>query len=419
MLHGSVKRAPTYKHIKIWLRRMTVPCPLRVQTNIGNVCAIPTGDGKNMAATASSPEKTLASARQFVQECLSQNPVIVLGSGASAGLGLPTMTDLAKQIAEAVQALKLAGDETRKWEILKQALDANLGLEQALDRSNLDEQSTLYQTIIHTVWRSVTWGDLKAFAQTLADPERLLPHAKLFKYLFDSSTRRVSVITPNYDRLAEYGADQAGYCHQTGFSHGYRRNWQGPGRMPRLHRPDVRQDERTVEILKVHGSVDWFQTNGGELLALPLWAREEGTLELPTGAEPVIVPPTKSKYRQSQFDPYRSLMTEADRVLKAADAFLCVGYGFNDEHVQLYLTQSLRHRAKPLVMVTYSVTPKAAEALKQAAGSLRYCVLSAVLDREGKATPGKCRVATHEHPDGVEIEGIEAWSFDGFANEFL
>lgn len=372
-----------------------------------------------MASTPPDQERALSDAKQFVQECLSQSPVIVLGSGASAGLGLPTMDDLAARITKAVEELRLTEDDARRWETLKQALDAKLGLEQALDRANLDVRSLLYRTIIHAVWHCVTWGDLKAFGQTIADPSRLLPHARLFRYLFDSSTRRIGVITTNYDRLAEYGADQAGYCHQTGFSYGYRRIWQGPGRMPRLHRPDIRQDERTVEILKVHGSVDWFETTHGDLVALPVAANEEPALQLPLGAEPVIVPPTKEKYRQSQFDPYRSLMTEADRVLKGADAFVCIGYGFNDEHVQVYLTQSLRHRAKPLVMVTHSVTPKATEILKQAGGSLRYCVFSAVVDREGKAIPGKCRIATDEYPDGVEIEGIEAWSFDGFAAEFL
>ncbi|MBF0418485.1 MAG: SIR2 family protein [Magnetococcales bacterium] len=352
--------------------------------------------------------KVRSDAEQLVRECLAANPVVILGSGASVGLGLPTMGQLAERIVEEVGKLGL---DPAKWTVLFDAWQVGEGLEAALNKAQLDEASPLYAAIVDSVWKMVAWQDVMAFEKVRAG--HVLPHAKLFKYLFGSSARNVTVITPNYDRLAEYGADQGGFCHRSGFVGAYLRTWQGPTHAPRYLRGDVRQEDRTVDLLKVHGSLDWFRAEKDrDAIGLPVHASAEDNLKPPTGMRPVIVPPAKFKYAQTHFEPYRSLMTEADRVIKKAEAFLAIGFGFNDDHVQDHLTRAMRDRPKPLVMVTKSLTDMAKKALEDASKSLRYCVLT-----EGQ--PGTTMVYTDEHRTGVEIEGIDAWSFDGFANEYL
>lgn len=357
-------------------------------------------------------------AEQLVRECLAANPVVILGSGASVGLGLPTMGELAERIVDEVGKLGL---DPAKWATLFDAWQAGEGLEAALNKAQLDEASPLYAAIVDSVWKMVAWQDVKAFellrAEMAGPAPRFLPHAKLFKYLFGSSARNVTVITTNYDRLAEYGADQGGFCHRSGFAGGYLRTWRGPTHAPRYLRGDVRQEDRTVDLLKVHGSLDWFrEERDRDPIGLPVHAPAEDDLKPPTGMRPVIVPPAKSKYAQTHFEPYRSLMAEADRVFKGAEAFLAIGFGFNDDHVQDNLTRAMRDRPKPFVMVTKSLTDMAKQALDQASKSLRYCVLT-----EGQ--PGTTKVYTDQHrdkyPDGVEVEGIDAWRFDGFADEYL
>lgn len=349
-----------------------------------------------------------SAAEQLVRECLAANPVVILGSGASVGLGLPTMGQLAERIVDEVG--KLSPDPV-KWKIFSDSLQADEGLEAALNKAQLDEASPLYSAIVDSVWKMVAWQDVMAFEKVRAG--HVLPHAKLFKYLFGSSARNVTVITPNYDRLAEYGADQGGFCHRSGFVGGYLRTWQGPTHAPRYLRGDVRQEDRTVELLKVHGSLDWFREEGDrDPIGLPVHAPAEDDLKPPTGMRPVIVPPVSSKYAQTHFEPYRSLMAEADRAIKGAEAFLTIGFGFNDDHVQVNLTRAMRDRPKPFVMVTKSLTDKAWSALLQASKSMRFCVLL-----QGK--PGTTRIYTDEYRGGVEIEGIDAWSFDGFADEYL
>lgn len=348
-------------------------------------------------------------AETLVRECLAANPVVILGSGASVGLGLPTMGGLAERIVDEVGK---TNPDPVKWKTFTDSLQADEGLEAALNKAQLDEASPLYGAIVDSVWKMVAWQDIKAFETVRAG--HVLPHAKLFKYLFGSSSRNVTVITPNYDRLAEYGADQGGFCHRSGFVGGYLRTWQGPTHAPRYLRGDVRQGDRTVELLKVHGSLDWFREREGDRdpIGLPVHVPAEEDLKPPTGMRPVIVPPAKAKYAQTHFEPYRSLMAEADRVFKGAEAFLTIGFGFNDDHVQVNLTRAMRDRPKPLVMVTKSLSDMAKKALEQASKSLRYCVLT-----EGQQ--GTTKIYTDEHRDGVEVEGIDAWSFDGFADEYL
>lgn len=57
--------------------------------------------------------------------------------------------------------------------------------------------------------------------------------------------------------------------------------------------------------------------------------------------QPLVVTPGVSKYRESHKDPFRTVMTAADQVIREANCYLCVGYGFNDEHVQTVIRRLL------------------------------------------------------------------------------
>lgn len=56
--------------------------------------------------------------------------------------------------------------------------------------------------------------------------------------------------------------------------------------------------------------------------------------KFPTGYTPLIVPPGKEKYSTTHEEPYRTIIEEADKEFKRAGSFLCIGYGFNDSHIQ-------------------------------------------------------------------------------------
>jgi hypothetical protein len=98
-------------------------------------------------------------------------------------------------------------------------------------------------------------------------------------------------------------------------------------------------------------------------------------------------------------------MAEADRAFNTAEAFLCIGYGFNDEHIQEYLVRQLRHRGKPFVLVAKSLTDRARQAIDKIAAETRYCVLTEAQDTKGQPIEGKSRIATRDNPAGIDVEG--------------
>jgi hypothetical protein len=73
---------------------------------------------------------------------------------------------------------------------------------------------------------------------------------------------------------------------------------------------------------------------------------------------PMIVTPGNEKYKETHHDPFRTVMARADQALRASMSYLCIGYGFNDEHIQPIIIDENRNRNRAIVIVTKEVTPK-------------------------------------------------------------
>lgn len=70
----------------------------------------------------------------------------------------------------------------------------------------------------------------------------------------------------------------------------------------------------------------------------------------------MIVPPGKEKYSTTHDEPYRTIIEEADKEFKKAGSFLCIGYGFNDSHIQPKLISQIKSGGKPIVVITKKAT---------------------------------------------------------------
>ena len=77
--------------------------------------------------------------------------------------------------------------------------------------------------------------------------------------------------------------------------------------------------------------------------------------------DPMIVTPGNAKYKETHNDPFRTVMTEADKALRGSACYLCIGYGFNDEHIQPIIIDENRNKNKPIVIVTKEITDKMRE----------------------------------------------------------
>ena len=274
----------------------------------------------------------------LMQGYLENSPLIVLGSGASMPYGLPSMSNLADCIKS---------NDIVKNDPSYRAFCASLssdGLEKAIDSVSLKEDTI--KAIRTTTWEKVNRCDLDFLkTNTFSPPESLV---KLFEKVIAPTPNKAIVVTTNYDRLSDYAADGIRASSVIGFEGSYIKKFELPNTLVTAKR--VRARERIVEIWKVHGSLDWFMDAKGDIYSFPL------SQEIPAGFTPLIVPPGKDKYSITHNEPYRSVISEADKAFTTAGAFLCIGYGFNDEHIQPKLLAQIAN-GKPVVVLARTMTP--------------------------------------------------------------
>lgn len=272
-----------------------------------------------------------------MQGYLENSPLIVLGSGASMPYGLPSMSSL----SDCIKSSDIVKDDPN-YGAFCASLSSD-GLEKAIDSVSLNEETI--KAIRTTTWEEVNRCDLDYLkTNSFSPPESLV---KLFEKVIAPTPNKAVVVTTNYDRLPDYAADGIGASAVTGFEGTYIKKLELPNSSITTRR--VRARERVVEIWKVHGSLDWFTDTKGEIFSFPLLQ------EIPDGYSPLIVPPGKDKYSSTHNEPYRSIISEADKAFTTAGAYLCVGYGFNDEHIQPKLLAQIAN-GKPIVILVRTMT---------------------------------------------------------------
>ena len=363
-------------------------CPLSLKTpNMGNTGSIL---GSKERLLPKTPEDT---AIEAAQECLKQTPVIVLGSGASIPFGLPSMSDLSRQLLNSNPNLPTDG-ETCVWKHFITKLQTQ-DLESTL--SQVDISDALSDHIINQTWKYINDADQKVLDQVILN-RNLFPLTRLYKHLFDSTNYTVSVVTTNYDRLAEYAADCLDYQHYTGFTHGYFRHRQ-TGTRPFAMRDNRRV--RTVDIWKVHGCIDWFANGDNQIFAVPL------SKSIPQACHPAIVTPGVAKYERTHQEPFRSVISGADNALMQGKSYLCIGYGFNDDHIQPKLEERWEQGEAPLVILTKKLTESVKKMLAKANGQ-QFLAL--------EATEGGTKMWSNDYPDGHILDSVTLWKLEDFLN---
>ena len=327
------------------------------------------------------------------QECLKASPVIVLGSGASIPVGIPSMTDLAAHLIDFKPHKGLSRHDHESWHQFVSQLQCQ-DLESALATSSISE--SLSDLVIEQTWTLIKDADMEVFNKLIAD-RGLLPLARLYSHLFKSTNRTATVVTTNYDRLAEYAADAAGYCHYTGFTYGYFRRRQAT--QSRISFIQGTRRTQTVDIWKVHGCLDWFIDSSEQVVGVV------SAKSVPAGCRPAIVTPGVSKYAQTHQEPFRSVITGADNALMDAKAYLCVGFGFNDTHIQPKLMERWQQGDALLVILTKSLSESARVMLGNA-NRQKFLALE-------EAQNGTI-VRSNHCPAGQVLDDIDLWQLATF-----
>ncbi|ALZ77853.1 SIR2 family protein [Rheinheimera sp. F8] len=326
--------------------------------------------------------------KKQAQDYYNKAPLIILGSGASAAHGMSGMAALAKYLTENINISGLSTGEVTVWQNFCDKLTAGVDLESALHQVAVTELLT--SRIISTTWSLLNTEDINIYHKSLQN-QAMFPLSRLLSHMFESSLTRLNIVTTNYDRLAEYACDQARIHHYTGFTHGFFRQ---------LAAPNEINSARRVNIWKVHGSLDWFKSPLDDIVAL---SNIQG---IPVNYKPEIVTPGTQKYQTTHLEPYRSIINNADQAITMANSYLCIGYGFNDEHIQPKLMARCQRQNIPITIITYGLSDAARNLIKD--GKAKNC-----LAIERGASDDQSIVYSSLDKTSVTVER-NLWSLEGY-----
>jgi len=267
-----------------------------------------------------------------IQKFLKCPPVIIWGSGATVPYGLPTMNKLNDALKAGINGF-----------------DANNNnLETELGEVKYEKQMPEIKKII---WDTINMADCEIRKNIInggiGDFSAILNMIKKFK---EAHPKVLNIITTNYDRVLEH---IMGY-HCISFTDGF------GGQEFSLFCGDLFKKKNSINLIKVHGSLNWFQLD----------SKTRKIFSNDYTIDPTIIPPSKNKYQEAFKEPYRDLISKSDAFINNAGSFLVVGFGFNDEH----LTPKIKERVTqgtPLVLITKKITDSCHSELENA----KNCIL--------------------------------------------
>lgn len=332
---------------------------------------------------APEPSLTYEEVAKRAQRFLAERPVVILGTGATIPHGLPSMVALADELLATIV------DSPPGWDTFAQRLEETKDLEQALHDVALPEATV--EMLVRASWEIVSAKDIEFYEQLVGGTPRF-PLAEMFRYLLRTAEARIQVVTTNYDRVAEYAANRVHAYVSTGVTAGWLQRF-APASIS-AQRPPAPGFQGLVTLLKVHGSLDWFRDSSAAVVGVPL------SRAIPTNMHPLVVTPGVSKYREVHKDPFRTVMSAADAVLRGATCYVCVGYGFNDEHVQPVLVNRVMKDDIPLLVVTKTLTSQTRDAFLVHPPK-RFLFL--------EEAPGATKVYSQDHPAGTVLGAKSVW----------
>jgi len=160
--------------------------------------------------------------------------------------------------------------------------------------------------------------------------------------------KRLKIFTTNYDLAFEEAASNIGMIVIDGFE------YSNPSRFnPAWFNYDIVNRTSATEkggaylpnvihLYKLHGSVDWIRTRHGI---------QKRSFSKSISGDPVFIYPSSSKYQNSYDSPYLDMMAAfLDALQRPKTALLCLGFGFNDKHINNAISMALRTNPEFMIM---------------------------------------------------------------------
>ncbi|RXT56872.1 SIR2 family protein [Lacticaseibacillus chiayiensis] len=300
--------------------------------------------------------KSIDQIYEYIQQFGKERTLITIGSGISAGEGIPGMRELAKFLLSHVdqKISELDGLESvdlEGWNVVKNELKKGADLERAL--SVVEVSPVVEKLIVEFTYSLISSKDSEIFTQVFENKYHLNLYRLLKQYIPINSSP-LTIITTNYDCLIEYAGLSLGLNIDNLFYGSYFRKFD-PSRHDEQHQRLKRikknsvvpaKDNNYILLLKPHGSIDWFSRQGGETYLIPH----------AVSGVPDIITPGKNKWRNERREPFNTIYAKCNEAIDDAINYLFLGYGYNDADLQDHYSHR-DNRIKPKLIVTMELNP--------------------------------------------------------------
>ena len=370
-----------------------------------------------MASTKSTnpPLMTKAIALTALRDILGDKPFVFFGSGMSCALDIRFgMQALTSNLILNVNPDPRESQQVYQWKLVKASLENGDGLETALDKVTNAE---LLQKIIFATGCAISSVD-REFALQIASRDATWPATAFFERLVEKLPEGdpiLHVLTPNYDTLFEHACDSVEIPYTSGFIGGLERkmNWRA-AKYSLMQGQRSRQGGRTklvyklrkhVRLYKVHGSLNLFN-HRNKVVENNAWM-----WNAPSFIKRFMITPGLSKHEMLQ--KYRQeLLAPADKAIDRANRFLFLGYGFNDTHLETYITQKLITQACQGLILTKESNSR----IESLLGQSRNLWLVCKTQQDGV---GGTRISNKQYANCLFLPAKKYWDIETFTTEIL
>lgn len=322
----------------------------------------------------------------------SEHLSVLIGSGLThalhrmaTGQGLPGMAPQtmptyeeaiaaeAKRTAEAMgrgtdgnieDRIRVANELIRGLEVIASVTAE--GSEQRQEVNNLSKGLT---RVLNDFAASILKGEQGLVGASTEKREETFNDLVSFLMSFASRTGtrdRLHLFTTNYDRYIEAGADAAGLRLVDRFVGTLAPVFRASRLDVDLHYnpPGIRGEPRYLEgvarFTKLHGSVDWVDSNRMiRRIGLPFGARDVSPYLADSGLEnagamQIMIYPNASKDRETAAYPYVELFRDfAAAICRPNSTLVCYGYSFGDEHINRIIEDMLTIPSAHVVIISF------------------------------------------------------------------
>lgn len=311
---------------------------------------------------------------RLAQRFLKNHPITIWGSGATIPYGLPSMSELVEVLRPYIGEI---------------AEDADL--ETALGK--LDDDSQIDKIRID-VRKAVFKKDRICLEKSIKNSKHFSAVIKMVEFFDRPHPRKVDILTTNYDCVLEYALSEANCNFTDGFI----------GRsLSTFEQEHFEKESNIVNLIKVHGSLNWFSDGNNKLLYLP------NEYEV-SALTPVMILPSDRKYKESYREPYRTLITKSDEIIEKAESFFVVGFGFRDDHITPKVEKKIES-GTPIVIITKEATDPCKEKLERAE---KYILL----EKNKSETNITFKSKGSSLPENCQFQG-DYWQLNQFFTEVL